>query len=65
MPDKFVLQHDTWGTIHQFLTSRQTYCGKGKSTHLNYANYTRKKLSKAMAHPRARHCQLECKYHQN
>ena len=53
MPDKFVLQHDRLGTIHQLKPGgKTTYCGNGNSG----GNYTRKRLSKANTHPKAHPC---------
>jgi hypothetical protein len=50
--DKFVLQHERWGTIHQLEKGNRTYCGNGN----NGGNFKRKRLSKALAHPLARFC---------
>jgi hypothetical protein len=60
MPDKFVLQHDRSGTIHQLKPGgKTTYCGNGNN---GEAGYTRKRLSKANAHPQAHHCNtLACR----
>lgn len=62
MPDKFVLQHNVSGTIHQLKPGgKATYCGKG----VNSGPYTRRRWSKAMERKGATHCQAECIHHQN
>lgn len=56
MPDKMVLQHDILGTIHQLKPGgRETYCGK------NGVIYKKRRLSKALAHPKAHLCGMKKK----
>lgn len=61
MPDKFVLQNDVTGTIHQLRRDGKTYCGRK-----NGPNDKRRRYSKALNHPRAHHCQArgKCMAHQ-
>lgn len=49
--DKFVLQNDVTGTIHQIRRDGKTYCGRP-----NGPNDKRRRLSKAQLHPTARFC---------
>jgi hypothetical protein len=62
MNDPFVLQHNRWGTIHDFKNQRngETSCGNGTgpATVKNgmTGNFSRRRLSKANAHPRAHPC---------
>ena len=65
--DPWVLQHDRWGTIHKFKNGREgeTRCdnGTGPATVRNVmtGNFSRRRRSEAMAHPRAHDCRSSCK----
>ena len=51
MKDKFVLQNENTGTIHQLRKDGRTQCGRK-----NGPNEKRRKLSSAKKHPKARVC---------
>lgn len=59
MAEKFVLQNENTGTIHQIIRGRQTYCGAGK----NSKDYKRRSVRVARQHPKVKYCQGKCKAH--
>ena len=56
--DPWVLQHEHWGTIHFFKNGvkGETKCGNGNKVMNVNTSYSRKRLSKANAHPQAHRC---------
>ena len=61
--DPWMLQHDRWGTMHHFKNGRDgaTRCGNGTGpatvANVMTGNFSRRRRSEAMAHPRARGCE--------